>query len=453
MAATTTLALSGLAPVGPAAAVGGSWPVYHGDFGGSGVAPGSTTFGGASGAWVTRGLKGKLYGAPVVAQGVVIVATEYDMVYALSETTGAVLWTRHLGTAVPAHLIALGAGCPGDIRPTVGITGTPVIDTARSEVFVVADEHVGSAVTHHVVGLSLSTGLTLLDQVIDPPGTVPQSQLFRAALTLDGGNVIASTGGNAGDCGPYHGWVISVPETGGALRTFEVDPTPGNQEGAVWMGGAAPVIDGHGNIWVATGNGSNDTGSNPDYSDSVVELSSTLAVLQWFAPTSWATDNDSDLDLGSSVPAVLPDGFVLQAGKSQTAYLLDQSNLGNVGGQVAELDNICGSDVDGGIAYRNSVIYLPCLAGVMALQVQTSPPSLTQLWQTGNSQGPPIVADGLVWSINHGSHRLYGLDPSTGNTVVQFKIASVANHFPTPSAVDGMLFATSATRVYAYYLH
>jgi hypothetical protein len=37
----------------------------------------------------------------------------------------------------------------GDILPTVGITGTPVIDTARSEIFVVADEagHAGGLAT------------------------------------------------------------------------------------------------------------------------------------------------------------------------------------------------------------------------------------------------------------------------------------------------------------------
>lgn len=445
----TTVSLAAVAPEGavPAAAAGGSWPVYHGDFGGSGVAPGSTTFHAAVRAWISKGLRGKIFGEPLVAQGEVIVATEADWVYALSETHGAVLWARHVGVAVSSHLLPC-----GDIKPTVGITSTPVIDTTRDEVFVVADEHEGSVVSHHLVGLSLLTGTTLLDEVVDPAGTFPNAQLQRSALTLDNGQVIVSSGGNAGDCSTYNGWVVSVPETGGPLGTFKVDPSPGNSQGAIWMGGGAPVVDSGGNIWVTSGNGSNTSGSNPDYSDSLVELSPTLAVEQTFTPSTWATDNANDFDLGSVVPAVLPDGMVLQAGKSRTVYLMSQSSLGGVGGQVAELDDFCGNNVDGGIAYQGSVVYLPCLNGVTAVQVGTSPPSITQLWTADFAQGPPIVADGLVWSINHASGRLYGMDPATGNTVVVLHIGAVANHFPTPSVSDGMLFAPSTTKVYAYAL-
>ena len=67
--------------------------------------------------------------------GRVFAATENDTVYALSASTGAVIWSRHLATPVPASSLPC-----GDIGPTVGITGTPVIDPARGEIFVVADE-------------------------------------------------------------------------------------------------------------------------------------------------------------------------------------------------------------------------------------------------------------------------------------------------------------------------
>ena len=52
--------------------------------------------------------------------GQVFVATENDTVDALSATTGAVDWSSHLGTPVPAGSLPC-----GDISPTVGITGTP----------------------------------------------------------------------------------------------------------------------------------------------------------------------------------------------------------------------------------------------------------------------------------------------------------------------------------------
>ena len=73
-------------------------------------------------------------------------------------------------------------------------------------------------------------------------------------------------GGNDGDCSTYSGWVASVPEGGGTPGYYQAVPI-GN-DGAVWMGGAAPEVDGAGNIWVATGNGSSSTPY--DFSDSVL---------------------------------------------------------------------------------------------------------------------------------------------------------------------------------------
>jgi len=442
----STVIAAGMASPAAIAGGGSDWPVYHGNALGSGAAAGSSSFHGATRAWTSRGLHGQIFGEPLVEGSEVIVATESDTVYALSATGGKVVWATQVGTPVPSHSLPC-----GDIRPRVGITSTPVIDPARSEVFVVADERAQSAISHHLVGLSLSTGRVVLDEVVDPPGSTPAAQLQRSALTLDDGHVIIASGGNAGDCSTYHGWVVAVPEAGGALGTFEVDSAQGNNQGAIWMGGAAPIVDSGGNIWLATGNGSNTSGSSPDYSDSVVELSSTLQALHFFAPSTWASDNANDLDLGSSSPALLPDGLVFQAGKSQTAFLLDQSALGGVGGQLTEEGSFCGADVDGGDAFVGQTVYVPCMNGVTAVQVQTSPPSLVVQWTSSDAPGPPIVADGLVWTISRGG-RLYGLNPQTGSQTVQFKIGSVANHFPTPSVGDGLLLAASATRVHAFTL-
>jgi len=440
---------SSLAPAGhPAAAASADWPVYHGSFSGAGVASGPTTFDGARKAWTSRNLHGQIFGEPLVVGNDVVVATEDDDVYALNAADGAVLWSKQIARPVPANRLPC-----GDIRPKVGITSTPVVDTGRSEVFVVADEWSGNSASHHLVGLDLATGDELLDQVVDPAGTTPTAQLQRDALTLDDGNVIVAFGGNAGDCSTYNGWIVATPESGGSLRTFEVDPSPGNDQGAVWMGGAAPVIDGSGDIWFASGNGSNTSGADPDYSDSVVELSSSLAPLQTFTPSTWQSDNASDADLGSSNPAVLPDGLVLQAGKSQTLYVLDGSSLGGVGGQESEIDGFCGADVDGGDAFDGDVVYLPCGNGVTAVQASTSPPGASVLWTTSTgSSGPAIVADGLIWTIGRNPGTLYGLDPGTGSPTVQFHLGAVANHFPTPSVGDGLVLAASSSRVHAFTL-
>ena len=120
----------------------------------------------------------------------------------------------------------------------------------------VADEEVGGKPAHTLVGLSTDSGKIELSQDVDPPGADTAALLQRTGLTLDAGQVVFGFGGNYGDCASYRGRVVAVPEAGGRPKYFTVDAAPGESQGAVWMGGAAPVVDGSGHIWVRTGNGS-----------------------------------------------------------------------------------------------------------------------------------------------------------------------------------------------------
>ena len=436
MAATALTAVSPAHAVTPHVDATTSWTVYHGNALGTGADTSGVTFNPPNLAWKSPVLDGQVYGEPLEATGRVYVATENNTIYALAANTGAVLWSSHVGTPVPATNPPIPCG---DISPTVGITGTPVVDVARGEIFAVADIWNGSTPAHVLVGLNMYTGTSLMSQPVDPPGQGPGAILQRTGLNLSDGNVVFGYGGNDGDCSSYSGWVVSVPEGGGTPGYYQAVPI-GN-DGAVWMGGAAPEVDAAGNIWVAVGNGTHS--STYDYSDSVLELAPGLARTQYFAPTSWQTDNQNDLDLGSTAPALLSNGTVLQVGKSSTAYLLSQANLGGINSppQISA----CGSDADGGDAVSGTVVYVPCGNGVQA--VQTSP--LGAQWQTSSgAHGPPITAGGLVWSI--GGSSLYGLDPSSGAKVQQVSVGGEANHFPTPSVGDGLLLAPSTDQVYAF---
>ena len=389
-------------------------------------------------------MDGQIYGEPLIYAGRVYVATENDTVYALSAATGAVAWSAHLGRRYPA------GRCPAaNITPTVGITGTPVIDQARGEIFVVADELVGGKPAHRLVGLATASGRIEMTQDVDPPGADTAALLQRTGLTLDAGQVVFGFGGNYGDCASYQGRVAAVPETGGTPRFFTVDAGPGESQGSVWMGGAAPVVDGHGDIWVSTGNGSVDSDQHAyDDSDSVLELSPSLQLLQFFAPSTWATNNSQDLDM-SIAPVLLPDGQVLLAGKSRIIYLLSGAHLGGIGHQQATLGPACDQDIDGGVAVQGMTVYLPCLAGIIAVRATGSPPALHLLWSSGAGGGPPIAAAGLIWTMGQNG-TLYGLDPATGRIRQQVTIGAPANHFPTPSVGGGLLVAASAENVVAF---
>ncbi len=445
-AAAASAGLLALAWSGPAfdSTTSASWTVYHGGPGGEGVATGVTGVRVSSPAWTSPKLDGQLYGEPLVSGGQVIVATENDTVYALSAATGSVVWSTHLGQAVPSSMLPC-----GDISPTVGITGTPVIDETQAEVFVVADELVDGKAAHQLVGLSTVTGKSELDQNVDPAGSTPTALLQRTGLTLDAGRVVFGFGGNYGDCASYRGRVVSVPEGGGTPAVFTVDSAPGDSQGAIWMGGAAPVVDASGNIWVEAGNGSVYSSAQAyDDSDSVLELSPSLTLLQYFAPSSWPTDNAHDLDM-STAPALLSDGQVVAAGKARIVYLLDGTTLGGIGAQEASLPAACTSDIDGGVAAVGSTVYLPCLSGPIAVQTSASPAGVHLLWSSSVGGGPPIVAAGLVWTIGQNG-TLYGLDPSTGAVREQATIGAPANHFPTPSVGAGLLLAPAADRIVAF---
>jgi hypothetical protein len=411
-----------------------SWTVYHGNALGTGVDTSGVTFSPPKGAWTSPVLDGQVYGEPLVTGGRVFVATENDTVYALAADNGSILWSIHVGTPVPSSDLPC-----GDVSPLMGITGTPVVDASRGEIFAVADELVGGTAAHVLVGLNIFTGTQLLNEGVDPPGQPTTAILQRTGLNLSNGNVVFGYGGNDGDCSSYSGWIASVPVGGGAPGYYQAVPI--GHDGAVWMGGAAPEVDSAGNIWATTGNGSSSTPY--DFSDSVLELSPGLARLQYFAPSGWSNDNSHDLDLGSSPPALLSNGTALQVGKSSTAYLLNQSALGGISNppQIAA----CGSNSDGGNAVSGTVVYVPCGNGVQA--IGTSP--LGAQWQTtSGAHNPPIIAGGLVWSIGNGN--LYGLNPSNGSVAQQVTLGSQANHFPTPSVGDGLLLAPTSDQVVAF---
>jgi outer membrane protein assembly factor BamB len=397
--------------------------------------------------WQTSpALDGKIYGEPLVYGSTVYVATENDTVYALNASSGTIEWQNHVATPVPSGQLPC-----GDISPVVGITSTPVIDPASGRIFVVGDTWNGTAARHELFGLNLSDGSPAPGSgtVIDPPGSDPLAQLQRASLALDAGKVIVGEGGNDGDCSTYHGWLIAVPEGGGALQTYEVDSQPGDDEGAVWAAGNAPPIDSAGDIWFSTGNGN--SGSTFDYSESVIKLDSNLNQLDYWAPSDWQSLDSGDADLGSAMPILLPGGLVFQIGKGGIGYLLSAASLGGLGGTPVYEASVCTGSWGGGI-YYSGVIYVTCSDGMHALALDTSAQTFSPLasWSVnGNAVGPPIEAGGKIWSAGYNNGTLYGLDPATGATSYSKGLTSFV-HFATPSAGGGLLFVANSTRVTAF---
>jgi polyvinyl alcohol dehydrogenase (cytochrome) len=379
----------------------------------------------------------------------VYVATENDTIYALDSATGAVVWQRSVGTPVPATDLPC-----GDISPKVGITSTPTIDLVHGRIYAVLDNFDATAVQHRLVALDLATGdlVAGFPVPVDPPGSDPKALLQRASLALDEGRVIIPYGGNSGDCGSYHGWLVSAAQDGvGTPGAFEADP--GDHGGAIWGAGDGPSVDGAGHIFASTGNGfAPASATTPDLQESVVELNPDMTLLAHWNPSNWQALDNSDQDLGSSEPLPLPDGLLFAVGKDGVGRLLSADAL-NTRGQVFSAP-ACGSGGGFGASlYRAGVIYVPCSGGLTALALSLSPsPSFRALsgWSAPTAaSGPPIFAGGLVWSTGwRSSGILYGLDSATGTVRFQTALGSF-DHFATPSAGGGRLFVAVGSKLTA----
>lgn len=422
-----------------------TWPTYHATPDRLGADTSELSLSPSTQAWRAT-LDGAVYGQPVVANGLIYVATENNTVYALSAHDGSVVWEHNVGT--PLHGVGAAAGC-GDIDP-LGITSTPVIDPLSGTLYVVAEIASGSgqgAVVHHqLIGLNPSTGAVGVSTSAEPPigSALPAGQSTvwlqqRGALAVANGRVYVTYGGLAGDCGIYHGWVVGVDENA-ARPSVSYDVTPNGQGGAIW-GPSGAAIDGGGNIYVATGNPNNPQNPPVDDSESAVKLDPSLNRLAAYRDT-LATN---DADLATNGITVLPGGLVFAVGKTDVGYLLASSNLA----PVAAIAGVCGGDPDGGNAYDASTntLYVPCRNGTIQpvnLTTHAVKPAI------GGVNGPPILVNGDLWAVSYPGSSLFDIAPATGTKVQTLSTGSPVTTFASPSAADGLVLIGTSTGVTAF---
>src|SRR5277367_5615032 len=416
---------------------------------------------------------------------VVFVATESDFVYAFDADANPCqqLWKASMLDA--AHGAAVGAttvpdgdtGETGDPVPEIGITSTPVIDPSTNTIYVCSKtKEPGPVYVHRLHALDLTTGAEKFGgpATISANGFEPLMHLQRPALLLNGGTVYVSFGSH-GDHNTYHGWVMGY-STSTLVQTFVWASTDlsSNTEGAIWGAGAGPAVDSSGNVWVETANGDFDGSIN--YGDSVVKLSSTGALLDFFTPSYQDTLRANDVDLGSGGVLILPDSvgstshphLAVATGKPGGFFLLDQTNLGKFNSSsdndVQEVfpqgvnTATVGAGVFGVTAYWNGNLYISVIGD--NLRVYPIASGLIAANSASNSShsfsfpgAVPVISangasGGIVWATEIGGYTpgspaiLYALDatnlanqlyvsPSSGSAAagnaVKFTVPTVAN--------------------------
>ncbi|HMC51995.1 MAG TPA: PQQ-binding-like beta-propeller repeat protein [Acidimicrobiales bacterium] len=421
----------------PPAGVTAGWTTYFGDAGRSGVAAdGPAAPRSVRRQWASGALDGDVYAQPLIVRDRVIVATGNDTVYALDAATGAIVWSRHLGTPVPSSSLPC-----GDVDP-VGITSTPVVDPAAGRVYVVG---MAQPAHHTLFDLDLATGSVVASAGADAPGADPTTHNQRGALSLDGGTVLVPFGGRFGDCGSYHGQLVAVPSTPTGLGPPTAYTLPTGREGGFWAP-PGPVTASDGSIYLASGNSA--SRGTYDYGNSVVHLSAALKLVDSFAPADWAALNSTDSDLGSTSPVLVGGNRVFQIGKAGTGYLLDGGRLGGVGGQLSSA-KVCSGPSLGGVSHTGTTLFVPCPGGVEAVDV-TADRVVVRWASPASTPGPPIATTGAVWTVATGSGELAAIDPVSGGRLISQQIGRVPSRFTSPAAGGGRVVVAAGRTVMAF---
>ena len=450
---------------------------------------------------------------------VVFVATQHDSAYAFDADASPCVTYWHVNLLDTLHGGTSGEGpirwndvgnCYGDIYPEVGVTGTPVIDPSTGTIYVVSASESNPLTTgscsgssanfyHRLHALDLATGSEKFNAPMTISASVPgtgdasvggmvnfSSQLHhnRSGLALSGGNVYVAFAAHE-DAPPYHGWLIAYNASDVTQQTAVFNTTPNGLQGAdggIWAGGGAPALDSVGDIYVSTGNGDYDESSLPpnnDYGDSILRLHLSgvptangvnLSVAGWFTPDDQLTLQQTDGDLGSGAPVLLPDQttsglpahLLAQVGKEGIVYLIDRDNMGQYSpssnGQIVQSFNGGGGLWGTPAFWQNGFYYAgagdflkvygfdPASGMFSCTPLPCSPSPVSQSSNLFNFPGatPSIssqgASNGIVWAIDAG---LYGYaSPNAGGGVNCYQA-------PPPTACTGpsVLHAYNATNL------
>jgi len=458
---------------------------------------------------------GAVYAQPLFLPGVEIpgkgkhdvlfVATEHDSVYAFDayRPNDAPLWQVSLldkkrkTKAVSAQEV----GC-NFLQPEVGVTSTPVIDLSTGTLYILARSmtdywFADNEYFQHLHALAITTGAEKFGgpaQITasvrgkgdgNRKGEVPFDALRenpRAALLLVN-HLVYLTWASSCDVAPYHGWVMAYDAQTLAQKAV-LNVTPDGMQGGIWASDTGPGADASGNVYVPTGNGTFDAApGGRDYGDTLLKLAldgSTLVVRDYFTPFNQAQLNDSDADLGSSGPTLLPDQpgphrhLLVQPTKGGMIYVIDRDEMGQFrpdGDAVVQRIRMSGSGM-GAMAYWNGRVYFACsddrVRGYELENGQLKLKSSSGVRFDDPGATPSVSADGnqngIVWAIAtktwNGPDRtavLYAFDASilgepiyTSEQNDKRDRAGLATRFVTPLVVNGHVYFGTRDEVEMY---
>ncbi len=308
-----------------------------------------------------------------------------------------------------------------------------------------------------------------------PVTLMTQTEKEGSALNLANGHIYVTTGGYIGDAPPYQGHLAAIDEASGAEQIFNSlcanqhrllgEGGCASQESGIWSRGGAVVDPENGDVFLSTGNGpfdANHGGSN--FGDSILRLSSDGSrLLDAYTPANFQHLADTDSDLGSSAPALLPriahsatPLLLVQGGKDDRLKLINRQNMsgqngpGHVGGELQSIDLGCAlftqptiwTDSASGLVW----VIADTVCGMRGFIVTTNPAGATRLaeaWRNDTAMTSPIIAGAVLFAAGDGTVQAF--DPTTGRQLWDSRDASAGGsigqiHWESPIVVDGAVY-------------
>jgi hypothetical protein len=313
------------------------------------------------------------------------------------------------------------------------------------------------------------------------PDVEKESPALAVATTVGGASYLyVANGGYPGDAGDYQGHVTAIDLATGAQHVFNANcsdqtvhfvengsPDCAHVQTAVWARSGVVYDADNDKVFLATGNGDYDGNvGGHDWGDSVLALhpdgtgSGGLPV-DSYTPAEYQQLQNTDADLGSTAPAILPAPagstvahLAAQSGKDGKLRLLNLDDLsgasgpGHVGGELQKITVPLGSGVltapavwvdpiDG--STWTFVVNFSGLSGVKLSLDGLENPSLAAQWTVSGSGSSPIVANGILyWATGS---RMRAFNPRTG--ALLWSDATFGGvHWESPIVIQGRLYAT-----------
>jgi hypothetical protein len=285
-------------------------------------------------------------------------------------------------------------------------------------------------------------------------------------------------GGYPGDRGDYQGHLTTINLSSGEQHVFNatcsnqidvhfvekpVTPDCDEVQTALWTRPSVVYSADTDKIYTTTGNGT----FNPAtfaWGDTVLALNPDGTgkadgnPLDSYTPTNYQKLQDTDADIGSTAPAILPvfkgRHLAVQGGKDALLHLIDLDNLSGQGGPghtSGEVNTSIPVPQGGQVLTQPAVwtdstgkiwLFVTTSAGVSGLQLTSDSnnvPALTKIWQKSEGGTSPIVANGVLFYASSGNLR--ALDPSRG-TLVWSDTSIGSIHWSSPIVANGVVYIT-----------